>query len=296
MAEDLTEGHAAQPEEGAPLVATSAPVPSKGWHADPFERHRFRHWDGQAWTAYVSDGRTTSWDSVPLAEPVDRPVGMPGIGTAVVGFVVGVALSFAVQRVVHLSRPSELLVSSLALWSGLIGAVVLVSVRRGTGSLVRDVGLRFRWIDLAYGLAGSIAGRMLSNAAASPIPLPHRKLGQTDRPLGVDGRTTATWIVLVLVVCIGAPLVEEIFFRGLVQSRLVTRHGTAVGIGVASLLFGAAHLISWDGPFTLAYAWAVAAGGVVLGVTYYLTGRLGTSIVAHACFNAQALLAIALLT
>jgi membrane protease YdiL (CAAX protease family) len=91
-------------------------------------------------------------------------------------------------------------------------------------------------------------------------------------------------------------LVEELFFRGLVQTRLVERFGPFAGIAVASLLFGAAHLTAWNGWRTFVYAWAVAAGGVVLGLLRYLTGRLGPGIVAHAFFNAQAMLAVALLT
>jgi len=291
MAEDLAEGHALEPEEGAGGVALA-----KGWHADPFGRHRFRHFDGDSWTGYVSDGSTTSWDSTPLAPTVDRPTGMPGIGTAIVGFAIGVGASFVISRSLHESRAVEMLLSSLGLWAGLVGAVVVVSARRGTGSLVRDIGLRFRWADIGLGFAGAIAGRMLSGFSVAPIPLPHRHLGQSDRDL-LRGSTPSAWgwVVLVIVVCVGAPLIEEIFFRGLLQSRLVQRLGPVVGIPVASVMFGAAHLIAWNGPLSLAYAWAVAAGGLVLGVVYWSSGRLGTSIATHAFFNAQAVLAVALL-
>jgi membrane protease YdiL (CAAX protease family) len=44
------------------------------------------------------------------------------------------------------------------------------------------------------------------------------------------------------------------------------------------------------------YAWAVVGGGVVLGTLRYLTGRLGPGIIAHAFFNAQAVLAVAFLS
>ena len=101
--------------------------------------------------------------------------------------------------------------------------------------------------------------------------------------------------MVVLVVCVGAPLVEELFFRGLLQPRLVGLLGVVPGIVAASCLFGAAHLIAWQGPITLAYALGVAGGGLVLGTLRYLTGRLGPSTVAHALFNAEALLAVAFL-
>lgn len=289
MAEDLTEGHAPEPEEGARVV-----VAAKGWQADPFGRFVFRWWDGEAWTAYVTDGGDGQWDPTPIAAAVVRDPGLPGIATAVVGYAVGVLAAFAVHVALDASAAYELVVSSLALWTGLLGAVAIVSTRRGTGSLVTDFALRFRWIDLGFGLAASLVGRVVAGYAVSPFPLPRRQRGHG--PSIFDGQKSSTvWIVLIFVVCIGAPLVEELFFRGLLQRRLVGRFGPVVGIAVASLLFGAAHLIAWSGPLTLAYAWAVAAGGLVLGASYHASGRLGTSIVAHSLFNAQALIAIALL-
>jgi membrane protease YdiL (CAAX protease family) len=97
------------------------------------------------------------------------------------------------------------------------------------------------------------------------------------------------------VVCVGAPIIEELFFRGLIQTRLVGRFGTVAGIGITSVLFGAAHLIGWAGPISLVYALSIAGAGVALGTMRHLTGRLGTSMMAHSFFNAQALLALALL-
>jgi membrane protease YdiL (CAAX protease family) len=287
MAEDLAEGHPVEPEEGAGGLA-------EGWRPDPHDRFRFRFWDGEQWTAYVTNGRDTQWDPAPVTETVATAPGLPGIGVAVAGYVVGVALAFVIHAALDASPSTELIVSSLGLWTGLLGAALVVSVRRGTGSFVRDFSLRFRWSDIGFGVAGSLAGRVLAGYAASPFPLPRRQT--SGRSIFEGHRTTTVWIILILVVCVGAPLVEEIFFRGLLQRRLVGRFGPVTGIAVASLLFGAAHLIAWSGPITLAYAWAVAAGGLVLGATYHYSGRLGTSILAHAIFNAQALLAVALLT
>ncbi|HET7653164.1 MAG TPA: CPBP family glutamic-type intramembrane protease [Acidimicrobiales bacterium] len=286
------------------------------WWPDPFARAPYRWWDGERWTGYVAaGGDAVEWDGAPV-EPSDAlargdaewepaPPGLRGVGVALAAFAVGVGLSIGVQLAIAATtsgettparRAYELLVSSLALWSGLVGGVVFVSRRRGTRSFARDFGARIRWSDVGYGLAASLVGRVIAGVAASPIPVPSRSIGDDERDIfnGAAHGTTG-WLVLVVVVCIGAPVVEELFFRGLVQSRLVARYGVVFGLVVASLLFGAAHLIAWDGPLTLAYAWSVAAGGIVLGLTFHLTRRLGTSICAHALFNAQALLAVALL-
>jgi hypothetical protein len=43
-----------------PVAAASGP----GWNADPSGRHELRYWDGQGWTADVSDQGTTSTDTL----------------------------------------------------------------------------------------------------------------------------------------------------------------------------------------------------------------------------------------
>jgi hypothetical protein len=289
MAEDLTQGHAGQLEEGAAGLAP-------GWYGDPLGRHSHRWWDGAAWTGSVVANGEVAFDPVP-AEPLSP--GLPGITVALVGYGGGVGLSVLVgwwlsRLEPGVSRATEIGVSSLALWVGLLGAVTYVSGRRGTGSIVHDFGFRIRWADLGFGLAGAIVGRIVAGIAITPLPIFDRDLGEGNDRTVFDGATTdgRSWVIIILVVCVGAPLVEELFFRGLLQSRLVGRHGLVVGILLSSLLFGAAHLIAWDGPLTFVYAWAIAAGGIVLGATYHYSRRLGAAIVAHALFNAAALLAV----
>jgi membrane protease YdiL (CAAX protease family) len=163
--------------------------------------------------------------------------------------------------------------------------------RYGTGSFAADFQLRFRWIDVAFGLVGSIAGRIMTAAASSPIPLPSTRLRDIDQA-PAQLTTTGAWVALFVVICIGAPLVEELLFRGLLQPRLVTRFGPVRGIALASALFGAAHLLGWNGPLTFGTAWAIAFGGLALGALRHYTGRLGSSILAHAFFNGQVFLVL----
>jgi membrane protease YdiL (CAAX protease family) len=54
-------------------------------------------------------------------------------------------------------------------------------------------------------------------------------------------------------------------------------------------------MINWQGIDTFAYAWAIAGGGLVLGIIRQVSGRLGPGIVAHSMFNAIALIVFALL-
>jgi CAAX protease family protein len=274
-----------------------------GWYPDPFGRFPTRWWDGEAWTAYAADGEVR-WDATSLRQEPPRPATPPGLGVAAIGAGCGVGLSLAGLAALdaaggQASRATELLVGSLGLWLGLTSACVYVSRRRGTGSLRRDFNLSFRWQDLGFGLAGSLVARILAIAAvaAIPLPIPTRRIGESERVVFEGASDTGLELaVIVLVICIGAPFFEELFFRGLVQGRLETRLGAASGIALTSLLFGAAHLTAWQGPWTLVYAWAVAASGLVLGLMRHVSGRLGAPMAAHAFFNAQVMAIVVLLT
>jgi membrane protease YdiL (CAAX protease family) len=279
---------------------------ARGWYADPFQRHRYRYWDGERWTGYAADAEVM-WDDVEPANAavaeVDVAPVKPGVVTAFVGYGVGVGLAILVgvlfdridkhdhQRLLHV------IVSQLGLWAGLIGACVVVSHRRGTGSLRRDFDWRFRKIDAGFGVAGAFAGRIVGALVVLPIPIPFRHPTAPEKDIfDRVTRGPLDWVVLVLIVCIGAPLIEELFFRGLMQPRLVQRFGTAPGLVVTALLFGAAHMINWQGRLTFIYAASIAGGGLVLGLMRHITGRLGPSTWAHFFFNAQAVALTALLT
>jgi membrane protease YdiL (CAAX protease family) len=285
--------------ESAPSWVDSPPPPAPGWYPDPAGRPQRRWWDGAGWGWYVEHHGEVQWDPLE-AKPAAEPPGIPGVGIAIAGYVVGIVLSIAMAVLMWaLGHPggrwADLLASELGLWSGFVGACLLVSRKRGAGSLSRDFGLRVRPVDPGFGCAGSIVARMLAGFAIIPFAFAFRDSSESIRDaydrVAIGG---VGWLVLIFVTCVGAPLVEELFFRGLVQTRLVGRWGAVKGIGVTSLLFGAAHLTNWQGPITFVSAWAIAAAGVVLGTVRYLTGRLGTSIAVHVFFNAQVMVLLAL--
>jgi len=270
----------------------------QGWYEDPSGQMAYRWWDGEKWSPYARDGEV-QWDPIDTQEaPVQRP-GMPSMGVALLCFALAVGLSLAVLALLRAShepggKSVELVLTEVALWVPMLGACWFVSRRRGDGSLSSDFGLRWRPLDIGLGLAGSVAARSTESIALLPVILlqPHFRVPEVTEfhqfTNGVSG-----WIVLGIVTCVGAPIVEELFFRGLIQTRLVGRYGPTVGIGVTSVLFGAAHLIGWSGPISLVYALAIAGAGVALGTMRHITGRLGTSMMTHCFFNVQALLILA---
>lgn len=89
-------------------------------------------------------------------------------------------------------------------------------------------------------------------------------------------------VLLVLVVVVGAPVVEEIVYRGSLQTRLVQGFGVSVGIVVTALLFALIHLAPVEIPGLFVFA-------LVLGIARHKTGTLGLPIVTHLAFNATGL-------
>lgn len=81
---------------------------------------------------------------------------------------------------------------------------------------------------------------------------------------------------------------EEYLFRGIVQGRLREVFSAPVAITIASVIFGAAHLLSISGPLTgsLVYVGIVALLAVVLGVSYEATDNILVPSFIHGAYNA----------
>jgi membrane protease YdiL (CAAX protease family) len=236
---------------------------------------------------------------------------------AVAGFVVGqlAATIFAfvagaiegktaaqMQAIATQTVPPEWYVVStlIGLWIGFIGAPWLASRTQGTRHFVRDLGLRFRWIDL-IGIVIGIGGQYLIDGGYSLYQsLFHHTFHNFNGPSQkLTGASHGTgFVVIAIATVLLAPAVEELFFRGLLLKALVrlftplqaAGRARAAGVVLAviadGLLFGAAH-----------GEWVQFAGlagfGIVLAAVSYRTGRLGMNMVAHATFNLYAIIAIA---
>ncbi len=95
------------------------------------------------------------------------------------------------------------------------------------------------------------------------------------------------WLVgLVAIVVIGAPFVEELVYRGLLQGAVVRRVNDTVGVVAVAAFFALIH-----------FRWVELPGlfvfGLILGICALRTGRLGMSILAHMAFNATGLMLVA---
>ncbi len=92
------------------------------------------------------------------------------------------------------------------------------------------------------------------------------------------------WL-LVVVVVIGAPIIEELVYRGLLQRSISLSVGLPSGLLLTSLLFALIHpsAVEWPG---------LMVAGLAFGAGVIFTGRIGMGIATHMAFNAAGLAVI----
>jgi membrane protease YdiL (CAAX protease family) len=190
--------------------------------------------------------------------------------------------------------PTWYIVSTLlGLWAGFFGAAWLSSFKRGTNRFTRDLGLRFRWLDL-IGIPIGVAGQFL--VALMYIPISHHVHNFNQRFDAPSQRLTgsahgSSFAVIAVLTVVGAPFFEELFFRGVLLRSLARLFGTVgrwvgptLAIVITGVIFGLAHAESLQ-------LLGLATFGIILSAVSYRTGRLGMNMVAHASFNLVAVAA-----
>jgi len=181
--------------------------------------------------------------------------------------------------------------SALGLWVPFLGVLYGLCGRYGSGSFVRDYAIGFRPSDL-LGVPIGIASQLvfvnlvyLPLRAIFPDTLSADRVENREKDL--FDRAHGGWlVVLVLVVVVGAPVVEEIVYRGFVHGTLRGLLGDGVALILAAAWFALIHFAPVEYPGLFVFA-------VVLGLCFQRTRRLGLPIVAHMAFNATGLILVA---
>lgn len=230
-----------------------------------------------------------------VTEPTAAPAPRWGIGDAVVGWILAeiaavllgslilAAFGYTGDRADSDNLPLTMVALSYPpLWLGFVGVPVWASVTKGYG-IVRDFGARIKAIDVPIGLGAGVASQLLlvplvsapflwlSGQDADDLSKPARDLAdKANNGLGI--------FLLVLIVVIGAPIAEELFFRGLVLRAFERTLGTGWAVAISSVAFGLTHFEGIQTPALIAF-------GAVLALLVVRTKRLGTSIVTHMTFN-----------
>jgi uncharacterized protein len=181
---------------------------------------------------------------------------------------------------------AALLLMQLPLWATELGAVAWAGQVRGRG-VRRDFGLHVKPVDVAVGLvAGVVAQVVVSTVYALISEVADIDPDQTARQISAKGSGAA---VLALVVLFGlvAPVVEELFYRGLLLRSLERSMPPGVALVVSALVFGAVH-------FELLLLPGLFLAGLLFGWLVQRAGRLGPGIFAHIGFNSLTIVTLAL--
>jgi membrane protease YdiL (CAAX protease family) len=178
--------------------------------------------------------------------------------------------------------------TNLPFWLGLVGAAVWATTVKGNGP-VRDLRLTMRPLDVPLGLAVGIAAQLL----VAPLYWLLSLLIGDDPDVSAEAREltdradgAAGIVALLLIVGIGAPVAEEIFYRGLTQSAFEKR-GMRWGLALVltAALFAISHLQVLQLP-------ALFLFGLLLGWLVRAFGRLGPALWSHMAFNVTAALVL----
>jgi membrane protease YdiL (CAAX protease family) len=191
------------------------------------------------------------------------------IGLGGVMQVAGVLIS----KDTHL-EPSVLIAIDIVLTLAFYGVVAAMVVMQITPTV------RLRWGDgplVVRLLTGLVIGAGLSALLLALVSAAVGHLSPDPRFLLLMSEGDPTHIVLVvLLTCVAAPLVEETLFRGLLLEALRPR-GRGAAIVASALAFAIWHFI----PAALVYYGFMGAGFAAI----YLKRGLATSMAAHAGFN-----------
>lgn len=242
---------------------------------------------------------------------VRTPGGVPGrsapmlLGQALTTWVVGWLLgSLAGSAVVgaagYGSHPSDApawvyVLSALVSWAAILAAVWVATYRVGSRSVPTETRLRFRPIDLVGLPIGVFCQVALIQLVYWPLragwPSTFARDAVEKNANDLYHRAGGLGLALIVVTAaLGAPLVEELVYRGLLQGAAeraagAARSGVAV-VGVA-VLFALIHLRPVEYPGLLVFA-------LVVGTCAWRTGRIGMSIATHVAFNATGLVMVAM--
>lgn len=220
-----------------------------------------------------------------------------GLGAVVVGGIVS-AIAIVVRNAVttspvhrgglvgvalHGTPPVVIFTGTLAQDLALVAGAVLVAAAALEGRVTAaHLGLRATRLPIAAGLVagGYVAFLILSAVWTSALHI----TAHENVPVELGTRDSAAALAgAALLVCVVAPVCEELFFRGFLFGAL-RRRGLAVATLVTGTAFGAAHVASAPIGFIV----PLAALGMMLCLLYERTGSLYPCMALHALNNSIA--------
>lgn len=163
--------------------------------------------------------------------------------------------SFEEYLLESFSSPTFIIFTQVLLWLGMLIGPLLAALRKvrhwADDTKVLALGFRTKWLWLG----------VLLGLGAQAVLLTFGALIQSAYPdNGLEGNATEiaemlaglNVITMLLLIVVGAPIVEELLYRGLVFTALSNKIGVIAGGVISSLIFGFSHVtsLSINGIFT----------------------------------------------
>ena len=163
-------------------------------------------------------------------------------------------------------------------------AAIVSDHRRGTAAVVpaaEKAAIRGGGPSSLLGLDGGLLrlrrGRLYVLVSLVLALLPESWMEEYGKAMRLS---TETGLIPALAVVAGAPLAEELVFRGVIQSRLERAMPVWIAIVLQAVLFGFIH----GTPVQIGYAFLM---GLLFGIFAIARGGILPTIAAHAAFNAM---------
>lgn len=194
---------------------------------------------------------------------------------------VGMGAGVLCAGVSNLLVPEIPIVSTLALWAGLVAATAYAFARARPAGL-----LRIRFTDLLWGLGLGLALRAVQGWASGANVTAFPSASSTP---GVPASTW--WLTEFWPAAFIGPMVEEFFFRAVMLVSVYQVFRRSVGMAAAAvtaLLVSAGLFVllhGMRGSLPLADGMMLLAVGAVCGLLVLLTGRLWSAVILHVAYN-----------
>jgi membrane protease YdiL (CAAX protease family) len=216
--------------------------------------------------------------------PWTAPVALvAGFAMALVGAILVAVLATIGGYGIDDQPPGVTIAATVVQDLALVGAAV-VFARMTTRPRLGDFGLRavsirpsVKWMAIGWGvffIFSAIWAAVLNLDETDDLP----------KELGADKNHIAALVAVAVLVCVVAPICEELFFRGFFFTALRNWHGPWLAVVLTGLVFGGIHVGSAPAGFLVPL---MVLGGA-LCVIYWKTGSLLPCIALHSLNNALA--------
>jgi len=178
----------------------------------------------------------------------------------------------------------QVLVGGMAPWLALAGWPLFITSVRGNGPRI-DLSLSLSWRDAGSGVVGGVIAIIAALVVAAATAAIFGEFNSAAGDVGAEITALGNYWLLIafgLMIAVGAPIAEELAFRGLFFAAL-RKHGEGpvLSVAITALAFALFHLEP-------ARIGVLVTIGLVLGIVRLRTGSLGASMVAHGVVNAPA--------